>query len=167
MGGRGASSSGGGGGGSRGGGGEEESKVPESFTRTYTSSNGGTVDTQQGRLDQAEKSNGERQKYEKEHNIAKKVADEGSHVEHLDDKHLSDGSYDARVDGVKADFKETSGSGNVVKYGRAAIKEQKAEMVIFNFTRFDSKTQEAINELTRKGIHGWYYKPGVSKHIEF
>ena len=107
------------------------------------------------------------QKYKKEHGIAKKVADEGSRVEHFDDRHLPDGSYDARVDGVKADFKQTSGSGNVVKYGKEAINDQKAEMVVFNFTKFTAKTQEAIDELTRKGIHGWYYKPGIATHFEF
>ena len=166
MGGRGASSESGGGG-SRGGGGSEESKAAEGFSRTYTSSSGGVVDTQQGRLDQASKNKQETQKYEKELNIAKKVADEGNFVEHLDDKHLPDGSYDARINGVKADFKETEGSGNVVRYGKDAIYKQKAEMVVFNFTKFNVKTQAEIEKLTKKGIHGWYYKPGISTHFEF
>lgn len=167
MGGRGASSSGGGGGGSRGGGGGEDSKAASGFTRTYTSSSGGVVDTEQGRLDKANINKQERQKYDKEHNIAKKVADEGNHVEHLDDKHLPDGSYDSRINGVKADFKETKGSGNVVRYGKEAINDQKAEMVVFNFTKFDTKTATEIGKLTRMGIHGWYYKPGIATHFEF
>ena len=163
MGGRGAISRGGGGS----GGGNGERKVADGFTRTYKSESGGVVDTEQGRLDQANKNKQEWQKYEKEHNIAKKVADEGNFVEHLDDKHLPDGSYDSRINGVKAELKETKGHSNVVRYGKEAIYEQKAEMVVFNFTQFSSKTQAAIDELTRNGIHGWYYKPGEATHYEF
>lgn len=177
MGGRGASSGGGGGsgGGSHGGqgGGGEQNNAATKYVLTYKSPSGGQVLTEQGRIDQANRSPNEKAKFEKEQRIAEKLADDGHKVVHLEDGKKEDsngenkGTYDALVDGVKVDFKETSGSGNVVKYGKEAIRHQKAEKVVFNFTKFDAKTEKAIAKLSELGIHGYYYKPGTRGHIEF
>lgn len=156
MGGRGAASSGGGGG------------KGSSIEQTYRNGkSGGVVYTEKSRIEISKKSKNERQKYDKEQNIAKKLADDGHAVFHLDDSKLKDGSYDALVDGIKTDFKETGSANNIGKYSKHAIEKQKAEQVVFNFTKFNGDFQNEINKLKEKGIHGYYYKPDDKTHHRF
>ena len=78
------------------------------FSKTYEDGRtGGQVYTEQGRIEQSKKSNGERQKYEKEAAMCKTLAKNGHTVVHLADKKRSDGSYDILLDGHKADLKST------------------------------------------------------------
>ena len=106
-------------------------------------------------------------KYQKEQRIAEKLADSGHTVVHLDDSNVADGSYDALVDGVKTDFKETSSANNIGKYAKHAIEDQKAQRVVYNFTKVTDATHSEINKLSGKGIHGYYFVPGKSEPYEF
>lgn len=155
MGGRGAMGGGGGGKGA-------------SVKQTYRNDkSGGAVYTEKSRMEIAEKSKNERQKYAKEQNIAKQLANDGHTVYHLDDSRLKDGSYDALVDGVKTDFKETGSANNIGKYAKHAIEEQNAELVVFNFTKMNVEIKKEIDKLSEKGIHGYYYEPGKKNHSRF
>lgn len=139
-----------------------------SVKQTYgNGKSGGAVFTENSRIEIAGKSKNERQKYAKEQNIAKQLANDGHTVYHLDDSRLKDGSYDALVDGVKTDFKETGSANNIGKYAKHAVEKQNAEQVVFNFTKFDGNFQNEINKLAKKGIHGYYYKPGDKTHHRF
>lgn len=152
MGGRVASGGGGGGG----------------FSKTFEDrKSGGQVYTEQGRIDQSKKSNGERQKYEKEAAMCKTLAKNGHTVVHLDDKKHSDGSYDILLDGHKADLKSTNGGNNIANYAKHATRKQGAELVVFEFKKMDGAVYSEINKLKAKGIHGYYYKKGTSTLFSF
>lgn len=137
------------------------------YTRTYHSSSGGEVQTQNSRIDKSRASKNERAKYDKEHGIAVKLADDGHTVMHLDDTTLTDGSYDALVDGVKTDFKQTSSANNIANYATHAIRNQGAEQIVFNFTKMNAEIRKEIGKLTQRGIHGYYYEPGKRNHTRF
>ncbi|MDE5628449.1 MAG: hypothetical protein K2I69_02705 [Muribaculaceae bacterium] len=71
-------------------------------------------------------------------------------------------SYDVLFDGLKADFKSTSSPGNIVKYAKHAVREQGADIVLFEFTSFGTNYIEEIEKQKRIGIHGRYLLPGDS-----
>lgn len=151
MGGRGASGSSGG-----------------TYSKTYEDrKSGGQVYTEQGRLDQAEKSKNEMQKYNKEHEMCKTLAKNGHTVVHLDDIKLTDGSYDILIDGHKADLKSLKGSNNILREASKATKKQGAEMVVFKFDKINAAVTQKIETLKQKGIHGYYYEEGGIDLLEF
>lgn len=150
MGGRGAASSGGGGG----------SKTVETFNDRKT---GGKVYTEQGRIDLANKSGGEMDKYVKEKRVCEALAKDGHTVVHLDDTKRTDGSYDILLDGVKGDIKCLSNSNNILREGKKAVRKQGAEIVVFEMERIDSNVHREINALIERGIHGYYFLKGSGK----
>lgn len=152
MGGRGATSGGGGGG----------------FSKTFEDrKSGGQVYTEQGRIDQSKKSNGERQKYEKEAAMCKTLAKNGHTVVHLDDRNRSDGTYDILLDGHKADLKSLKGANNILREASKATKKQGAEKVVFRFDKITAEVKQKIEALKQKGIHGYYYGKGGKELFEF
>ncbi len=106
-------------------------------------------------------------KYQKEFDMCKDLADYGHDIFHLDDRNLSDGSYDILFDGVKADLKAVTSSNHIVKYGKKAIREQGAEKVIFRINKYNSQYAEEFRTLQSKGIHGYYYVQGENGLKEF
>lgn len=172
MGGRGASSGGSGGGsngghGGGGGNGNGKNGTADSFVKTYESASGGQVITQQGRIDQANKSKNEKQKYEKEKAMCETLADNGHSVVHLDDQNIEGGSYDILLDGVKTDLKSLESSSNISKRASTAIKKQGAEMVVFQLKKIDATAHKEINKLIEKGIHGYYFEKGSKRLFRF
>lgn len=150
MGGRGAASSGGGGG----------SKTVVTFRDRKS---GGKVYTEQGRIDLANKSGGEMDKYVKEKRVCETLARDGHTVVHLDDTKRTDGSYDILLDGVKGDIKCLSSSNNIQREGKKAVRKQGAEIVVFEMERIDVKVNKEISKLKEIGIHGYYFLKGSSQ----
>lgn len=151
MGGRGATGNGGGGGG---------------YTKTYEDrKSGGQVYTEKGRLTLAGKSKNERNKYKKEHDMCKTLAQNGHTVVHLEDCKHSDGTYDILIDGHKADLKRTKSANNIVGYAKHATRKQGAEKVVFQFDNYTPKVKAAIKEMQDAGIHGYYFVTG-SKEVK-
>lgn len=138
------------------------------YSKTYEDSrSGGKVFTEKGRLDQAKKSNSERQKYEKEASMCKVLAQNGHTIVHLADRKHSDGTYDILIDGHKADLKSTKGANNIGNYAKHATRKQGAELVVFEIKKVDGAVHREINKLSKKGIHGYYYEKGTKKLIPF
>ena len=82
------------------------------------------------------------------------LAQNGNAVEYLIDR---DSSYDIHLNGIKADLKKTSSHNNMVHYAKAAIREQGAEMVVFEFEIMTDKIHEELNRLKRLGIKFIYF----------
>ena len=154
MGGRGAL--GGGGGGNNGKGG----KYIQTFTDGET---GGKVYTEHGRIDLANKSGGEMDKYVKEKRVCETLARNGHTIVHLDDTKHTDGTYDILLDGVKGDIKCLSSSNNIMREGNKAVRKQGASIVVFEFERIDTKVHREINKLSDSGIHGFYFLKGTKQ----
>lgn len=130
------------------------------FLKTYGSRNGGTVYTEASRIEQAKMNKQEMAKYNKENEMCKHLADNGHNVVHLDDRKLSDGSYDILLDGKKAELKSLKGASNIGREGKGAIKKQKADYVIFRFKKVTSEVRKEIKKLVDEKIHGCYYAEG-------
>lgn len=137
------------------------------FTKTYESRYGGSVYTEASRIEQANMNKQERAKYNKEHEMCKHLADNGHNVVHLDDRKLSDGSYDILLNGKKAELKSLKGASNIGREGKGAIKKQKADYVVFEFDKIDADVHKQLNLLSSNGIHGYYYKKGDGGLHEF
>ena len=70
-------------------------------------------------------------------------------------------SYQTRDIGwAKADLKATKSANNIEKYGKKAILEQDADLVVFEFEEITPKIQQEINKLNKRGIHGLYFIKG-------
>lgn len=108
------------------------------------------------RIKQAKKNNKEQLKFEKEHSMCLVFARSGLRINHYEDE-KTDGTFDVLCNGKKGDLKKTKGSGNIVKYARYAIKEQGAEIVLFEFEEWKAEVRDAISEMVRKNHHGYYY----------
>lgn len=131
MGGRGASSGG--------------AKSENGFEMTYKSKNG-FVMTEKSRIEQSKINKQEKQKYDKENEMCKDLADYGHNVIHLNDKNLSNGSYDIFLDGTKADLKRMKGTNNVYREGKSAIRDQGANLVVFKFDKYTVQTNREIKK---------------------
>lgn len=130
----------------------------------YTLPNGGRVSTPAQRLSKGNSNKQEQSKFEKELRMANRFANGGHKIEFAAD---DAGSFDVLIDGIKADFKSTSSPGNIIKYAKHAIREQGADIVLFEFTNWDSAFIEGIEKLKRLGYHGKYLKPGDSSIYTF
>jgi hypothetical protein len=137
--------------------------IPESECN-YTLPNGGRVTTPEERLSKGNYNKQEQAKFEKELRMAKQFANGGHKIDFAAD---DTGSYDVLIDGAKADFKSTSSAGNIVKYAKHAIREQGADIVLFEFTKWGTPFIEEIAKLKRLGIHGKYVISGNSTIYTF
>ena len=128
----------------------------EKWQHSYVAPKGkGFVVTERERIKEAQVSNSERQKFNKEMRMCKVVADNGHEVEYLRGGNRPAGqTYDIRIDKVNADLKcVTGGAGNIVKYAKKAINKQGGEAVVFEIPNHESQYYEALTEARRK-CHG-------------
>lgn len=111
---------------------------------------GGYVVTNKERIESAEVSNNEREKFQKEQPMAKDLAQQGHKVEHLSDKNRTKGqTYDVNLDGEATDFKSTNGAGNIQSYAKHAIKDQGANTVVFRLESHKPKMKKALQDAKR------------------
>lgn len=125
----------------------------EIWDKTYISKDDtGFVVTQKARIKEAEQSNTERQKFEKELRMCKVLADNGHEVEFLQGVNRPTGqTYDITLDGIKADLKcITGGAGNIVKYAKKALTKQGGEAVILEIPSHAPEYYGALAEAHRK-----------------
>lgn len=127
----------------------------------------GYVVEEKARLEQAKKSKNEMAKYKKEKGVSIDLADKGHKVVLVDDHSLTDGSYDAFVDGKRADFKILEGYNGIEKHAWKAIKKQNAEIVVFSLPRIDSNAIRELHKLTNKDMHGFCIDRSTKEILEF
>lgn len=125
----------------------------------YVSETKGRVDVHSSRLENANKNKQERAKFEKEHRMCCVLADNGYKIEMLQEV-AGVPSSDILINGKKADLKATKSANNIEKYGKKAILEQDADLVVFEFEEITPKIQQEINKLNKRGIHGLYFIKG-------
>ena len=129
----------------------------------FDDATGGYVVTDRRRIQHAKSSKNETDKFRKEYDQALVYAKNGHSIEFL-----KEGSRvslpDLMFDGVLADLKRTSSHNNLVNYAKKAIREQNAEIVLF---QFDNETEKIYNELLvlkrKYGIKAYYFFTGKNK----
>ena len=105
----------------------------------------------------------------KEIRTANFFASKGFQIEYLEDM---PGTYDVNVvgkarfivNGKRADMKSSVSGNNIVHYAKHAVKDQGAEFVLIEFQQHHKKISEAINEMRRNHIKGYYYFMGEDKY---
>jgi hypothetical protein len=123
--------------------------------------NGGYLVTSWKRIELANKNPKELAKFNKEHDMCLVFAQSGLSIKHYEDE-KPDGSYDVVCNGKKGDLKKTKGAGNIVRYAKYAIREQGAEIVLFEFEEWRAEVRDTISEMVRKNLHGYYFVSGLS-----
>mgnify|MGYP004499895495 FL=1 len=132
--------------------------------KEYT--NGGRLTVHNSRIANANKNKQERAKFIKELGMCDVLAREGFHIDMVEEI-AGISSPDILINGKKADLKSTRGTGNIVKYGKKAVKEQGADIVIFEFEKFADEIYTELNKLKRLNIHGMYFVKGENSIAEF
>ena len=117
---------------------------------------GGYLVTQRKRIRESRKSKNEKAKYAKEHEMCLVLKTHGYKVEHLSDKKV-EGSYDITINGIPADLKRMQGCTNIEKKAKHSIKKQGARCIVFQFDNWNENFRAEINNIQRKGIHGYYF----------
>lgn len=114
---------------------------------------GGYVVTNKERIESAKVSNNEREKFQKEQEMCRDLAQQGHKVEHLSDKNRPKGrTYDINYDGKKADLKSVGSHNNIEKYVKHAVREQGASTVIVRIEGKANKGKavKALQDAKRK-----------------
>ena len=125
----------------------------DKWEHSYISPNdNGLVVTQKERIIEAQASNSEKQKFNKEMRMCKIIADNGHDIEYLQGINRPAGqTYDIIIDGIKTDLKcVTGGAGNIVKYAKKALTKQGGEAVVFEIPSHNEVFYKAITEARRK-----------------
>ena len=126
----------------------------------FSEENGGYLATNNKRIAEAAVNGKEQEKFKKEHEICLVFARSGLRIRHLEDN-KADGTYDLLCNGIKGDIKKTVSTNNIIKYASWAKKQQGAEIILFVFEEWNASFRAIIDELIRKGYHGYYYVCGV------
>lgn len=150
---------------------------PDKWEKTaFYPKTGGYLVTERERIAEGKKSNNNRGVFEAEQEVCKFFASKGFRIEHISEPHgikapdarLVKGKHSLiKVNGILAEIKTTKSVGNLVKYGTEAVNKKGAEMMIYRLTDRNPALLDAIYELARKGVHGYYYHNGDKNYREF
>ncbi|MBQ9546806.1 MAG: hypothetical protein IJU90_05930 [Bacteroidales bacterium] len=115
----------------------------------YYNDGGGLLTSSYARIEEGNTGKQELQKFDKEHNMCRILAQNKHDVVYLRSR---EGYYDILIDGIPADLKKTKSHNHIVKYAKKAILRQHAEIVIFEFegeiTPHIWRELNAVKELT-------------------
>ena len=120
----------------------------------FNHDNGGYLVVDKQRIEQSKLNKQEKEKYEKEYNMCRILAQNGYEVEYLK---LTEGSFDIYLNGINADLKKTVSHNNVLDYAKKAVYKQKAKIIIFEFIEMTGKIRDELNKMKRMGIEVKYF----------
>ena len=109
------------------------------------------------RIAQSKKCKNEKEKFWKENGMCIVLAKNGYAVEYLED---IPSSYDIHLNGIKADLKKTKSHNNMVNYAKEAIREQGAEMVVFELVNMTHAIQKELYTIKKLDIPVMYFTSG-------
>lgn len=125
----------------------------------YDNDTGGYLVTERSRIEAGGRNKQEQAKYDKEHEMCLTFAHAGYRIEHLDET-PGISSPDVTINGMPADLKRTKGYGNIVKYARKAVRQQGAEMALFQFDEWNDEFRKQLLILKKEGIKVKYFITG-------
>lgn len=128
----------------------------------FDNDNGGYLVTEKNRMEAGARNKQEQAKYEKEHEMCLVFARAGYRIEHLGET-PGVSSPDVTINGMPADLKRTKGSGNIVKYARKAVRQQGAEMALFQFDKWNDDFRKQLLILKKEGIKAKYFITGENE----
>lgn len=125
---------------------------------------GGSVTTSIERIREAVKSHNKWEVYQKEQAMCQTLAQNGYEVVHRAGSGAGN-TYDTTINGVKADLKRTGSHNNIQKYAKHAVREQGAQITVFQFDARTEAITDALSDLAQQGFHGLYFYTDDKKHI--
>lgn len=128
----------------------------------FDNDNGGYLVTEKNRMEAGGRNKQEQAKYDKEHEMCLVFARAGYRIEHLGET-PGVSSPDVTINGMPADLKRTKGSGNIVKYARKAVRQQGAEMALFQFDEWNDEFRKQLLILKKEGIKAKYFITGENE----
>ena len=120
----------------------------------FNCDNGGYLVVDKQRIEQSKLNKQEKEKYNKEYNMCRILAQNGYEVEYLK---LTESSFDIYLNGISADLKKTASHNNVLDYAKKAVYKQGAKIVIFEFFEMTGKIRYELNKIKRMGIEVKYF----------
>jgi len=130
----------------------------------FNSLSGGVIAVNSKRIAQSKLNNTEKEKYKKEYSMCETLFNNGYIVEFLEE---IEGRYDIVLNGIPADLKKTKSHNNISHYAKYALKNQKAEIVVFEFDEMTDEIRKKLNEMKRKGYNGKIiYFDSINKLIQ-
>ncbi|MCL1937603.1 MAG: hypothetical protein FWF52_04305 [Candidatus Azobacteroides sp.] len=134
----------------------------------FNRDNGGYLVIDKQRIEHSKISKNEKEKFDKEYAMSMIFAQNGYKIEMLKER-SGFSSSDITINGITAELKKTSGSGNIEKYAKKAIREQGAKKVVFEF---ENNLKDIHTKLLKLGkvydIHGYFYfSDNKNKIFEF
>lgn len=126
------------------------------YTPVVYYENGGQLLTDERRYNFGQTNKTEYYKYRKEQQMAKFLASQGFTVEHLNEI-PGIPSPDIRINGVLADLKRLGSHNNIKRHADDAIGRQGADLVVFQFNKWNERMKTEVEKLTKRGIHGYYF----------
>lgn len=124
----------------------------------FNQDNGGYLVTSRKRIHEA-LTKREPEKLTIEHNMCLTFARSGFRIRHYEDE-KSEGSFDVTINGIRADLKRTKSTNNIIRYAKHAFRVQNAEIILVEFEQWGNDFRNIVSEMTRKGIHGYYFVKG-------
>lgn len=125
---------------------------------------GGFLVTEKDRIASSKKSKNEMTKYIKERDSALIYAQNGYRIEHLKEVPRVP-SPDVRINGKFADLKRLTGHNNIVREAKNAVRNQNAELVLFQFDVETEAIYKELNAVKREGINAYYFFTGRQTDI--
>ena len=124
----------------------------------FSEETGGFLVTSWKRIEEAATKN-EPEKLETEHAMCLVFAKGGFKVRHYqDDK--TQGSFDVMINNYRADLKKTRSTNNIIRYAKHGLRVQNAEIILIEFENWGNEFRDIVSEMSRKGIHGYYFVTG-------
>jgi hypothetical protein len=120
----------------------------------FNHDNGGCLLIAKQRIKQSKASKQEKKKYDKEYDMCLTLAKNGYRVEYLKQ---TEGSFDIYLNDIGADLKKTKTHNNMVRYAKKAIREQGAEIVIFEFEEMTHNIIKELYNIQKLGIWVKYF----------
>jgi hypothetical protein len=120
----------------------------------FNRENGGYLLVEKDRIRQGNINKQEIVKDEKEYNMCRILAQNGYKVEYLK---VTEGSFDIYLNGISADLKKLSSHNNILRHAKHAIREQGAQIVVFEFEHETVRIKEELKVLKARGINVKYY----------
>ena len=146
---------------------EEYAALPETEWRKdyFNEENGGYLVTSWKRIAESVLKH-EPEKLIVEHEMCLVFAKAGFKIRHREDE-KDEGSFDVMINGKRADLKKTKSTNNIIRYSKHALRVQNADITLIEFEHWGTAFRNVVSEMSRKGLHGYYFVSGIEKVHSF
>ena len=134
------------------------------WRRMWYYNTGGFLVAHSTRYENSQKNKNEKAKYDKEVAMCRVLAQKGYQIEMLEEV-PGISSPDITIDGTKADLKRLSSANNIERHAKEAVREQGADIVIFQFDNETEAIHTKLYKLKKMGYKVLYFFTGRENEV--